>query len=148
MFRISAIPHRAWEKPRTSQAAYSAHFQLNPAGRAARSPAFPNAGRKQFSADYSGSPVRPGTRHVLNIHSSRPVVENGAAQTVSRWYRQLDFIRGIYFLFAAIKQTRHMIICSTVEHGVARPIWNMETGTSLLIRKATGMRTRNAPTIP
>jgi hypothetical protein len=53
----------------------------------------------------------------------------------------------LYFLPAARKQTRHIATCRIVEQGVARPMWNMDTGTSLLIRNATGIRTRNAPVI-
>ena len=52
------------------------------------------------------------------------------------------------FLLTTAKQFRQSATCRTVEQGVARPIWNMETGDSRLIRNATGTRTRNAPIIP
>ena len=40
------------------------------------------------------------------------------------------------------------MICRTVEHGVASPIWNKDTGSHLLIRNDTGTRTQKAPMMP
>ena len=45
-------------------------------------------------------------------------------------------------------QIKHNIIWTTVEHGVASPILNNDTGSNLLIKKDTGTRTKNAPIIP
>ena len=40
------------------------------------------------------------------------------------------------------------MICSIVEHGVASPMWNRDTGSHLLMAKDTGTLTRKAPMMP
>ena len=50
--------------------------------------------------------------------------------------------------FQMAKQIKHRVICSKVEQGVANPTWNKETGVCLLMKKATGILTKNAPTMP
>ena len=47
-----------------------------------------------------------------------------------------------------INHIKHNVICSSVEQGVARPTWNSDTGVCLLMKKATGILTKNAPAIP
>ena len=51
-----------------------------------------------------------------------------------------------YRIFLSRKnQIKHSTICTAVLQGVARPTWKSDTGTSLLIRYDTGMRTPKAP---
>ncbi len=46
------------------------------------------------------------------------------------------------------KNAMHIIICTVVEAGVARPIWKSDTGTCLLIIHDIGSLTQNAPIMP
>ncbi len=40
------------------------------------------------------------------------------------------------------------MICTVEDAGVASPMWNSDTGLCLLIKKETGIRTRNDPIMP
>ena len=97
--------------------------------------------RKRCSAK-----IHPRTAHV----AAADFPEGGTApfKTPSVHPDQSEAASDRYFLLAAAKQIRHMATWTTVEQGVARPMWNMEAGVSRLIRKATGIRMRKAPAMP
>ena len=78
----------------------------------------------------------------------KKTAEPFAASAVFEWYESQSAFRFIMFRLAQIRAAAQRTICTTVEDGVASPIRNRETGTRPAMRKETGTRTQNAPTIP